>query len=162
MKTGFGLGILALTGALATSVSMAQDARMSFFITSEGPGDGANLGGLEGADAHCQNLAAAAGAGDKTWRAYLSATSDAGGQTVHARDRIGTGPWFNFNGVQVADDVEGGGTSGALYDREGFCCGSYKLEEGLYCCENCGTESDVESSGTTCRECGRGIISENE
>lgn len=63
---------------------------------------------------------------------------------------------------QVADDVEGGGTSGELYDMEGFCCGGYKLEEGLYCCEDCGTESDAESAGTTCRECGRGIISENE
>jgi hypothetical protein len=63
---------------------------------------------------------------------------------------------------QVADDVEGGSMSGALYDMEGFCCGDYKLEEGIYCCEDCGTESDAESEGTTCRECGRGIISENE
>ena len=74
---------------------------MSFFITSEGPGDGANLGGLSGADAHCEALAAAVGAGGKTWRAYLS-TSDG----VNARDRIGDGPWYNYNGVEVAADVE--------------------------------------------------------
>lgn len=106
MKTKLGLAATALAGAMACTVAAAQDDDMSFFITSEGPGDGANLGGLEGADAHCQSLAAAVGAGDKTWRAYLSASSDAGGETVHARDRIGSGPWFNFDGVQVAEDVD--------------------------------------------------------
>lgn len=79
---------------------------MSFFITSEGPGDGANLGGLEGADAHCQDLAEAAGAGDKTWRAYLSASATDEMDAVDARDRIGQGPWYNANGVEVASSVE--------------------------------------------------------
>ena len=82
----------------------AQD--MSFFITSKGPGDGANLGGLAGADAHCQSLAAAAGAGSKTWRAYLSAAAMDGQAAVNARDRIGTGPWFNAKGVQVAGNLD--------------------------------------------------------
>jgi len=82
-----------------------QAAGMSFFITSTGPGDGANLGGLTGADAHCQALAAAAGAGGRTWRAYLSTTAQDGQSAVNARDRIGTGPWFNARGVRVADDV---------------------------------------------------------
>jgi len=82
----------------------AQD--MSFFITSKGPGDGANLGGLAGADAHCQSLAEAAGAGGKTWRAYLSAAAMDGMAAVNARDRIGTGPWFNAKGVQVAGNLD--------------------------------------------------------
>ncbi|WP_205944614.1 hypothetical protein [Pelagibius litoralis] len=73
---------------------------MSFFITSENPGQGANLGGLEGADAHCDNLAAAAGVTGKTWRAYLSSSAE------DARDRIGSGPWYNAAGVKVSDDVE--------------------------------------------------------
>src|SRR5438270_342293 len=78
---------------------------ISFFITSHGPGDGANLGGLAGADKHCQSLAAAVGAGDRTWRAYLS-TSASGAQTaVNARDRIGAGPWYNAKGVRVAENV---------------------------------------------------------
>ena len=76
---------------------------MSFFLTSAGPGDGANLGGLTGADAHCQQLAEASGAGDKTWRAYLSTT---GADGVDARDRIGSGPWYNANGVMVASSVD--------------------------------------------------------
>lgn len=81
--------------ALATP-AVAQNADMSFFITSVGPGDGANLGGLAGADAHCMSLAEAAGATGKTWRAYLS-TID-----TDARDRIGSGPWVNANGVTIA------------------------------------------------------------
>ena len=88
--------------ALAAQTMMAQDADMSFFLTSKGPGDGANLGGLEGADAHCTALAEAAGVTGKTWRAYLSTTGDGG---VNAKDRIGTGPWHNANGVQVASSV---------------------------------------------------------
>jgi hypothetical protein len=98
-----GLTVSTLAAALVITGALAQDERMSFFITSAGPGDGANLGGLEGADAHCQSLAEAAGAGDKTWRAYLSADT---APAVNARDRIGDGPWFNYNGVQVADDVD--------------------------------------------------------
>jgi hypothetical protein len=89
---------------LAASPAGAQEPadNMSFFITSAGPGNGANLGGLAGADAHCEMLAEAAGAGDRTWRAYLSTS---GADTVNARDRIGSGPWFNFAGVQVAANV---------------------------------------------------------
>jgi hypothetical protein len=84
----------------AVPAAVAQDAAsMTFFITSAGSGDGANLGGLEGADAICMKLAEAAGAGDKTWRAYLSA------EGVNAKDRIGPGPWQNFAGVVVATDV---------------------------------------------------------
>lgn len=92
---------------------------MSFFLTSEGSGDGADLGGLEGADAHCQNLAEAAGAGDKTWRAYLSATAGAGQPAVNARDRIGDGPWFNFAGVEVAGDVDELHSDSNLLGKEG-------------------------------------------
>ena len=93
--------------SIATLISLsgfasAQD--MSFFLTSYGPGDGANLGGLEGADAHCQMLAEAAGAGGKTWRAYLSTSG--GDEPVNARDRIGDGPWYNFEGVMVAENVD--------------------------------------------------------
>lgn len=89
---------LALVGT-ASTVS-AQDAEMTFFVTSAGPGEGANLGGLEGADALCQSLAEAAGAGGHTWRAYLgSAEGD-------PRDRIGTGPWHNAKGVLIAESVE--------------------------------------------------------
>ena len=78
---------------------------MTFFITSVGPGNGANLGGLAGADAHCQKLASAVGAGNRTWRAYLS-TGAAGNQpAVNARDRIGAGPWVNAKGVRVAENV---------------------------------------------------------
>src|SRR6202008_3005748 len=75
---------------------------MSFFVTSAGSGKGADFGGLEGADKHCQSLAAAAGAGNKTWHAYLSTQ---GAQAVNARDRIGNGPWQNAKGVVIAKDV---------------------------------------------------------
>ena len=75
---------------------------MTFFITSAGPGNGADLGGLEGADAHCQQLAEAAGAGDRTWRAYLSTQASGGAPAVNARDRIGEGPWQNAEGVVIA------------------------------------------------------------
>jgi hypothetical protein len=78
---------------------------MSFFITSAGPGNGANLGGLAGADKHCQTLAAAVGAGNRTWRAYLSAAAANGQPAVNAKDRIGKGPWMNVKGVVVAKSV---------------------------------------------------------
>ena len=78
---------------------------MTFFITSTGPGNGADLGGLDGADAHCRSLAAAVGAGDRVWRAYLSTTGRDGRPAVHARDRVGTGPWHNQAGVLIARDV---------------------------------------------------------
>lgn len=83
----------------------AQDP-MTFFITSAGPGDGANLGGLEGADAHCETLAAAQGAGGRGWMAYLSTISDDGSAAVNARDRIGSGPWHNHGGVLIANNVD--------------------------------------------------------
>lgn len=102
------------TANTATSKSSsAETGPMSFFITSVGVGDGANLGGLEGADAHCQKLASEAGAGSKTWRAYLSASGKFdfanpanNRESVHARNRIGNGPWFNAKGVMVARDVD--------------------------------------------------------
>jgi len=78
---------------------------MSFFVTSAGMRDGGNLGGLEGADRHCQQLAAAAGAGGREWHAYLSAPAANGRPAVNARDRIGSGPWFNAKGVRIASSV---------------------------------------------------------
>ena len=93
------LGGLAVL-ALGVGVALAQaPANMSFFVTSANPGKGGNLGGLAGADAHCQSLAQAVGAGGKTWRAYLS--TDA----VNAKDRIGSGPWNNVKGELIAQNV---------------------------------------------------------
>jgi hypothetical protein len=96
--------IAVITLSLANySLALAQEqAPMTFFITSTPIGNGANLGGLAGADAHCQTLAQAAGAGNRTWRAYLSTQ---GSGAVHARDRIGSGPWHNAKGVQIAANV---------------------------------------------------------
>ena len=85
---------------------LAQQANVSFFITSSGPGNGGDLGGLEGADAHCQQLAEAAGAGGKTWRAYLSTQANGSEPAVNARDRIGQGPWQNAKGEVVAASLE--------------------------------------------------------
>lgn len=82
-----------------------QQQSLGFFITSAGPGNGADLGGLAGADRHCHTLAAAVGAGNREWRAYLSAMATATDAAVNARDRIGTGPWYNAKGVMVARDV---------------------------------------------------------
>jgi hypothetical protein len=84
----------------------ASTTPMTFFLTSTGSGKGADLGGLTGADRHCQDLAAAAGAGGLTWHAYLSATAAAGAAAVNARDRIGAGPWRNANGVVIAQSVD--------------------------------------------------------
>jgi hypothetical protein len=103
--------IIAPAAALAAIVLMsaqpaqAQSAATSFFVTSNGIGNGGNLGGLAGADNWCQTLAQAAGAGTKTWRAYLSTQEASGMPAVNARDRIGTGPWQNAKGVVVAKDV---------------------------------------------------------
>jgi hypothetical protein len=83
----------------------AQSSGMTFFVTSVGVGDGANLGGLAGADTHCQRLAQAAGAGGNTWHAYLSTQAADGQPAVNARDRIGKGPWQNAKGVVIAKDV---------------------------------------------------------
>ncbi len=94
-----------LLSALGAYAALAQDAdpRMSFFVTSMGSGNGADLGGLAGADRHCQSLAESVGVGNKTWHAYLSTTGQGGG---NARDRIGQGPWYNAKGIQVADNVD--------------------------------------------------------
>jgi hypothetical protein len=94
-----------------SAVSQAQQAppqspTMTFFVTSAGPGKGADLGGLEGADRQCQTLAQSAGAGSKTWRAYLSTQAAGNTPAVNARDRIGPGPWQNFKGDVVAQSVE--------------------------------------------------------
>src|SRR5262245_53996469 len=91
--------------ALAMPRAETQDTSLRFFITSVGSGNGANLGGLAGADKHCQTLAAAVGQGNKTWRAYLSADAAAGQPAVNAKDRVGRGPWHNAKGVQVAQNV---------------------------------------------------------
>ena len=97
------LATAALFAATPLAGALAQDAATSFFVTSVGKGDGANLGGLEGADAHCQSLAEAAGITGKTWRAYLSTSGDG---SVNAKDRIGAGPWANAKGVEIAASVE--------------------------------------------------------
>jgi hypothetical protein len=88
-----------------SSNSMAQQANMTFFVTSVGLGNGANVGGLAGADQHCQQLAQAAGAGGHTWHAYMSTQAANGQSAVNARDRIGKGPWTNAKGVAVAKDL---------------------------------------------------------
>ena len=97
--------LVALT-LVSTIPAFAQDGRMNFFITSAGPGDGANLGGLEGADQQCTDLAYAAGLGDDLlWQAYLSTIARSGMSAVNARDRIGSGPWYNYAGAMIARDV---------------------------------------------------------
>ena len=107
--------VLVLTAILALSAwrppsrfaqhGMPGGTPMTFFVTSEPIGDGGNLGGLAGADAHCQKLRQAVGAGNRTWRAYLSTQARPGQPAVNARDRIGTGPWYNFEGVMIARDL---------------------------------------------------------
>jgi hypothetical protein len=100
-----GSALAIATGSLLLAAAQqppAQPQPMSFFITSVGKGTGANLGGLAGADAHCQQLAAAAGRGNATWHAYLS-TQGAG--AVNARDRIGSGPWYNQRGQRVGQSL---------------------------------------------------------
>lgn len=106
MKKTLLLGSAALLAAATTFTTInSQENAMSFFITSVGSGDGANLGGLAGADAHCAALAQAAGSRGKTWRAYLSAHADGNQPAVNARDRIGFGPWYNAKGVMVAENL---------------------------------------------------------
>jgi len=90
---------------LSAPLAVAQDHPMGFFITSVGLGQGGNLGGLEGADAHCNKLAEAAGSTGRTWRAYLS-TQEAGKRGVSARSRIGPGPWYNAKGELIASDLD--------------------------------------------------------
>ena len=100
------MGATWLGGPAADVGNAAPQEPMTFFITSAGPGDGANLGGLEGADAHCETLAAAQGAGGRGWMAYLSTINDDGSAEVNARDRIGSGPWHNHGGVLIANNVD--------------------------------------------------------
>lgn len=99
------VGTLVLGPSALEAQQQGEQQPMGFFITSVGPGDGGDLGGLEGADAHCQSLASDAGAGSRTWRAYLSQSAAGGAPQIHARDRIGTGPWYNANGQRIAWDV---------------------------------------------------------
>ncbi|MCP5143719.1 MAG: hypothetical protein H6978_02730 [Gammaproteobacteria bacterium] len=113
-KFNVALDALAIAGAVS-----AQDSTMSFFITSSGAGNGADLGGLAGADAHCQSLATAAGAGNKTWHAYLSVGASGGKPAVNARDRIGSGPWFNARGVQIAASLDDLHSENAKTGKEG-------------------------------------------
>jgi hypothetical protein len=94
------LFLLALAAAVAAPM-FAQNQPMSFFVSSAGSGNGGNLGGVEGADKVCQTLAAKAGVGNRTWRAYLSTSNP----DVHARDRVGAGPWYNAKGVLIASNV---------------------------------------------------------
>jgi len=121
MLASAGLMFLGVVADVQAQPAPPQSPNMTFFVTSAGPGKGADLGGLEGADRHCQTLAQAAGAGGKTWRAYLSTQ---GADAVNARDRIGKGPWQNFKGEVVAqnvDDLHGDnsklGTQGSLTER---------------------------------------------
>jgi hypothetical protein len=94
---------IALGGTALAQQQAPQSPNMTFFVTSVGSGKGGDLGGIDGADRHCQTLGAAAGAGSKTWHAYLSTS---GANAVSARDRIGKGPWVNFKGEQIAKDLE--------------------------------------------------------
>src|SRR5258706_71933 len=122
--TTWAAAVLVLSGC---ATPMTSSTPMTFFVTSSGPGRGADLGGLEGADKHCQQLATAAGAGDRTWRAYLSTQGKTldDSTVVHARDRIGTGPWHNAKGVRIAssvDDLHGSGnriTTATALDENG-------------------------------------------
>jgi len=93
--------VAAVVSLAVSSAALAQSKEMTFFVTSAGPGKGADLGGIKGADQHCQALARAAGAGNRTWRAYLSESP-----STNARDRVGKGPWTNAKGVVVAKGVD--------------------------------------------------------
>ncbi len=108
------IGVVTLALGISAPAVVSADQAMSFFITSVGPGDGANLGGLEGADAHCASLAQAAGSEITSWKAYLSTTPVIDRSVnpmkitpgVNARDRIGNGPWYNAKGELIAENVE--------------------------------------------------------
>jgi hypothetical protein len=105
-KIGLYICAAMAASAVGASVLHAQQANMSFFLTSAGKGDGANLGGLDGADAHCAALAKAVGSSKTQWRAYLSTTMPGGDAGVNARDRIGKGPWQNVKGTVVGKSVD--------------------------------------------------------
>ena len=113
---------LALSAALGIGLAVVEaqnTPNLSFFITSAGSGNGANLGGIAGADAHCQKLASGVGAGSRTWRAYLSMPASGGQAAVNARDRIGKGPWQNAKGVVVAQSVADLHSDKNLLGKEG-------------------------------------------
>lgn len=99
------IAIVSTSAAAQQATAAAPQQPMGFFITSVGPGDGGNLGGLEGADRHCQRLAQAAGAGNRTWHAYLSVAAAGAQPAIDARDRIGNGPWYNAKGALIARNV---------------------------------------------------------
>jgi len=99
------VGFLGAASAAAQQTS-PQSPNMTFFVTSAGPGKGADLGGIDGADRLCQTLATGAGAGARTWHAYLSTQAEGGTQAINARDRIGHGPWQNFKGEAIAQSVD--------------------------------------------------------
>lgn len=104
-KAGLCVAVSAVLLTLGCAGGQTQQSPMTFFVTSTGTGKGADLGGLAGADRYCQSLASMAGAGGRTWRAYLSTTAAAGQPAVNARDRIGKGPWENAKGVVIANNV---------------------------------------------------------
>ena len=107
MKIPRSLCAIAFLFALGIAATAhAQQSNMSFFVTSTPIGKGADLGGLDGADRHCQQLAQASGAGGKTWHAYLSTQAADGKPAINARDRIGKGPWQNAKGIAIAKDVD--------------------------------------------------------
>jgi hypothetical protein len=106
IRTAFLILATPLIASCTTDSTQSSSANpMTFFVTSVGTGKGADLGGVSGADRHCQTLAQAAGAGNRTWRAYLSTSAAAGAPAVNARDRIGQGPWRNAKGIVIARDV---------------------------------------------------------
>ena len=106
-RVGLAVSLMLLAWSAGAAEPMQKiSPDMSFFVTSAGSGKGADLGGLAGADRHCQELATAAGAGKKQWRAYLSTTATNGGKLIHARDRIGKGPWYTAEGRLVARNVD--------------------------------------------------------
>lgn len=105
IRRAFLLLPVAVLGVSLSTPAVSQNA-MSFFLTSANPGQGADLGGLAGADAHCEKLAAVVNAGGKNWRAYLSTTASGSTPAVNARDRIGRGPWHNAKGMLVAASVD--------------------------------------------------------
>lgn len=106
-RVGIAVSIVLLALPAGAAEQMQKNSPdMSFFVTSAGLGKGADLGGLAGADRHCQALATAAGAGKKQWRAYLSTNTVGGGKLIHARDRIGKGPWYTAEGRLVARNVD--------------------------------------------------------
>ena len=105
MLTALAIAVLSSTYAVVAQQPPPPQQPTTFFVASAGPGNGANLGGLAGADRQCQTLATAVGAGSRTWHAYLSASASGGQSAVNARDRIGQGPWYNAKGARIAQSV---------------------------------------------------------